>query len=575
MFNQANSKSNETDELKFNYAVNDHKMKLTTPAGSHLLKVISEAYNDYPKRTRIQTIKKTKETIEIVLTNLLYAFATSNGWIAISRNRNQYGIDKWTTYTCLMSALRALSHIPVFNEDGTSHTTNLVSFKKGFQNKETGFSQQSKYRLNAQAFLDLLIHLDLYSSGGIEELITNSNYPTTVGLRTKTLNFTFSTPLEPLFVIKENGSREPVREEFDTPEISPARERLKSYTEKLGEAKVQLFLSNSELELLRCAMLAKSKDRRNGSEYRTSIPETLAGALGLKPAKLQRIFGDTKFKTHGRFYRGWWQEIPREYRKFITIDGEPTVELDYKALNPSLIYHKMGLELEGDPYHLNEYPNIPRTNVKEAMLSLISAKGDQKLTALGVIDDLYDLTPAAFEKAIREQHRAIEAWFRAGRWAELMRIDSEIADIVISMMLQQHDVLALPIHDSFVVPESDEDRLKEIMLSVYAAKMGSEIVIEKDADIWSSNVFLSSNDDTLANHLKHLKPLLNEYSDYLAETVIEHLPEHFSKYSIYYNRLLEDTHLQKIQFYKTLKSQATPTTQLGLISNAVAIGAST
>jgi len=35
---------------------------------------------------------------------------------------------------------------------------------------------------------------------------------------------------------------------------------------------------------------------------------------------LVRIFSNGSFKQGGRFYRGWWQNVPSEYRKYITID---------------------------------------------------------------------------------------------------------------------------------------------------------------------------------------------------------------------------------------------------------------
>jgi|TARA_B100001146_G_scaffold196452_1_gene184762 hypothetical protein len=51
------------------------------------------------------------------------------------------------------------------------------------------------------------------------------------------------------------------------------------------------------------------------------------------------------FSSGGRFYRGWWQNIPRELRQHITIDGEPCSELDYSGQHLLLLYG-----LEGDEY---------------------------------------------------------------------------------------------------------------------------------------------------------------------------------------------------------------------------------
>lgn len=46
--------------------------------------------------------------------------------------------------------------------------------------------------------------------------------------------------------------------------------------------------------------------------------------LDLTKRHLYRIFHDDNLKTGGRFYGGWWQEIPDEYRPYIIIDGDQT-----------------------------------------------------------------------------------------------------------------------------------------------------------------------------------------------------------------------------------------------------------
>ena len=43
--------------------------------------------------------------------------------------------------------------------------------------------------------------------------------------------------------------------------------------------------------------------------------------------RLYRIFNED-FTSGGRFYRGWWQNIPRDLRQYITIDGEPSPLLE-------------------------------------------------------------------------------------------------------------------------------------------------------------------------------------------------------------------------------------------------------
>ncbi|PQJ58496.1 hypothetical protein BTO08_22315 (plasmid) [Photobacterium angustum] len=82
-----------------------------------------------------------------------------------------------------------------------------------------------------------------------------------------------------------------------------------------------------------------------------------------------RIFnGD--FKHGGRFYF-YSQTEKKEKRANILIDGEPTVELDYKSLHFHLLYALESYQLENDPYLVSGYD---RKVIKLAMLSFINSE---------------------------------------------------------------------------------------------------------------------------------------------------------------------------------------------------------
>ena len=67
--------------------------------------------------------------------------------------------------------------------------------------------------------------------------------------------------------------------------------------------------------------------------------------IDLTKKVLVRIFNNHSFEQGGRFYRGWWQNVPSEYRKHITIDSKNTVEFDFSQLNPNIVYSAHNLEL--------------------------------------------------------------------------------------------------------------------------------------------------------------------------------------------------------------------------------------
>jgi hypothetical protein len=73
--------------------------------------------------------------------------------------------------------------------------------------------------------------------------------------------------------------------------------------------------------------------------------------------KLYRIFNRGSFSNGGRFYGTWWQQIPKEIRPQLLIDGEPTIEHDYPQLHPNMLYAQIGARLEGDAYAVDGWPS--------------------------------------------------------------------------------------------------------------------------------------------------------------------------------------------------------------------------
>ena len=72
------------------------------------------------------------------------------------------------------------------------------------------------------------------------------------------------------------------------------------------------------------------------------------GPIDLSSRTLGRIFSNGSFKEGGRLYRGWWQNVPSEYRKHITLDGKKTAEYDFSQLNPHMIYFACNTEMGSD-----------------------------------------------------------------------------------------------------------------------------------------------------------------------------------------------------------------------------------
>ena len=95
--------------------------------------------------------------------------------------------------------------------------------------------------------------------------------------------------------------------------------------------------------------------------------------IDLSARALVRIFSNGSFKQGGRFYRGWWQNVPSAYRKHITIGMKKTCEYDFSQLNPHMLYYAYNKELGSE----DTYGRVPdgehRDLVKSAFNAMIQA----------------------------------------------------------------------------------------------------------------------------------------------------------------------------------------------------------
>lgn len=187
--------------------------------------------------------------------------------------------------------------------------------------------------------------------------------------------------------------------------------------------------------------------------------------------RLYRVFNNGRWDHGGRFYGGWWQALPKAARQRLLIDGEETVELDYRAMHPRLCYHLAGNPLgpKGDPYTLSGLEGEAlRAVVKTAFNQLLNiATGGSPRSPEGARAVLPKrMSYKALVERIETAHTPIRNWFRSGRGVELQRIDSQMAENVLAY-LRHRGVCCLPVHDSFIVPRSAEFLLGQTMAMAY------------------------------------------------------------------------------------------------------------
>lgn len=187
---------------------------------------------------------------------------------------------------------------------------------------------------------------------------------------------------------------------------------------------------------------------------------------------MARIHNET-FDRGGRFYGMGtsWQNIKSEARKALSIDGEPVVELDFKTLHPAILYAEAGVPMPADCYAIDGWP---RDLVKVAMLTLINATTESKARfSIAHSDRMAQVaepgsqealkSAAGLIEAIKRKHAPIAEAFHSDAGARLMRIDSDIAEAVMGTLIARKGIVALPVHDSFLVPASKRDELEQAM----------------------------------------------------------------------------------------------------------------
>jgi hypothetical protein len=184
------------------------------------------------------------------------------------------------------------------------------------------------------------------------------------------------------------------------------------------------------------------------------------------PPRLHRVFSRASFDMGGRAY-GPWQSLPARHRAMMLINGEPTLEPDFVALHPSIIYASRGIHLVGDPYETAEFP---RAHGKAGFNIALNAKSYSTARAAIAHDLSLDMASATkLLQAITSKHRAVSDQFFSDAGVRLMRIDSDIA-LTTVLTCQSKGIPVLPVHDSFITPARHAGQTAEIMEACFASR---------------------------------------------------------------------------------------------------------
>jgi hypothetical protein len=283
-----------------------------------------------------------------------------------------------------------------------------------------------------------------------------------------------------------------------------ARENLWKINRALADACIALHVPDSVLEEIQ-----RQHARSDQGKY-----------VDFFNRDLYRVYNETPDQG-GRFYGGWWINIPGKYRKHIHISAPGkhpayTAELDYSAIQPRILYSKESPGYAGDPYRIYESDawndalrpvikilflqmlncNSRKQAVKAANREIYAEHSDAwlaenpgfypppELSIEGILERRFwhDCpTVSQIMDQIEEAHPKIAKHFYSGIGLELMNKDAKLAEAVMLRVIDELGTVALPIHDSFLIRHDYKDALWSIMEQESKRLFGDTFHIKPDA----------------------------------------------------------------------------------------------
>ena len=243
----------------------------------------------------------------------------------------------------------------------------------------------------------------------------------------------------------------------------------------------------TNLEFINNALAKHWYDLEIPDEELSALQKKLAGDTGnersirMDQRSLHRVFNDPELTTGGRFYGGWWQNIPKGYRKHLVVNGKKMVELDYSNQHPTILYAMEGKERPADCYSdVIKLDSLPeglhqcdlRAMVKSAFNAMLNSLKPLKQAPGEIKPSIFGLKWSEVSDAITNFHNPIAHHFYTGVGLRLQRIDSDIAEIVM-LRFTKMGYGILPLHDSFLMHHGFENELPSIMEEAFEQVEGA------------------------------------------------------------------------------------------------------
>ena len=378
--------------------------------------------------------------IEIFLVNALMAYWHTDGFMAISKASGEYS-KTLVSYRVIVDLII-----------GSLKKSGWLIEHPGYYEGILGFRTRIEF---TEEFIDWL------ASTGIPATDTK-----------------VKKPLKPVTLKSKDGKLMEIPEDLQEEAMNMA-DQVQVFNDQLEKSQLDLAISEDELVVLNARMRRKASVDQKRDSY-----------LFLNKKYLQRKFNNGTLEDGGRFYNGWWMNVPREWRKYITIDGYKTAELDYSGMHINLLYAKEHVELRGDPYEIAEVGLEFRGVTKQMFIIMFNASSRAKaLNAITRSPEIKKLRNNKHPKGIKnfdqylalleKSYAPISTYFYSGYGVKLQAQDSIIIESVMKRMLAEHQVTTLPIHDSLIVDARFSGPLKQCMLEEFKRLTGAECEVKE------------------------------------------------------------------------------------------------
>ena len=182
------------------------------------------------------------------------------------------------------------------------------------------------------------------------------------------------------------------------------------------------------------------------------------------------VYNDRSLSVGGRFYGCFWIGMPSEARRFITIDGELTADIDGKSMHVQLLYKEAGLPVPDAELYIYPKSDPRRKIAKNLMLYAMNTRKKWKIKQGRIavirtykkhhkVPDGTNLMKIIME--LEKLHEPILHLLYQSNWGRLQCTE---AGIMLKIMLaaMKENILVLPVHDGCLCQQKHKARVLEL-----------------------------------------------------------------------------------------------------------------